>query len=197
MNSILITVTGTLTGDTYLSRSYPDDDYNDNGKIELYSTPVYKIAIQNVNDSSKKKEWKALRFMPFWNNPLSPSSSYKARGWINSGLTSVPKKKVTLYDKDYEVHNTTSPYGGAFQIQGNFLIHAGPSNINESGWGAAGCVEIIGSFDDFKKDIADLAGIKYKTLHEAMLNIVKSGKLFVEVLHATRPNLKSNFHAEY
>lgn len=197
MNSILITVTGIETGDIYYSRSYPDDDYNDNGKIELYSTPVYKVTIEDTLNSSKKKEWKALRFMPFWNDPSSPSSSYKTKGWVNSGLTSVAKKKVPMYDKNYATHNRFSPFGGAFQIQGNFLIHAGPSDINESGWGAAGCVEIIGSFDDFKKDIANLAGVNSKNLHDAMNDLVKAGKLFVEIQHALRPNLKSKFHAEY
>jgi hypothetical protein len=197
MNSILITVTGIKTGDTYYSRSYPDSDYDNNGKVELYSTPVYKVTIENETNKTKKREWKALRFMPYWNDPKSPSPPYGTKGWANSGLTSVDRKKVTLYDKNYEVHNTTSPFGGAIQIQGNFLVHAGPADISQSGWGAAGCVEIIGSFDDFKKDIADLAGISYKSLHEAMLSLVKSGKLFVEVHYAARPDLKSNFHSEF
>ncbi len=196
MNNVLITVTGVETGDTYLAKSYPDDDFNDNGKRELYKTPVYKVFIENEKKTIKK-EWKALRFMPFWNDPNNPSSHYKARGWVNSGLTSVDRKKITLYDKNYEVRNTHSPFGGAFQIKGNFLIHAGPSDVYESGWGAAGCVEIIGSFDNFKKDIANLAGVSNTNLHDSMLTLVKSGKLFVEVQYALRPNLKNNFHLEH
>ncbi|WP_395045791.1 hypothetical protein [Flavobacterium sp.] len=135
--------------------------------------------------------------MPYWNDPKSPSTHYRTEGWANSGLTILDRKKVVLYDRNYEVHNSYSPFGGAIQMQGNFLIHAGPSNIYESGWGAAGCVEIIGSFDDFKKDIADLAGIPSKNLHEAMLTLVKSGKLFVEVQYALRPNFKNSFHSEF
>jgi hypothetical protein len=197
MNKVLITVTGIETGDTYLAKSYPDSDYDNNGSKELYSTSVYKVTIESDANKTKKKEWKALRFMPYWNDPTNPSPKYKTKGWVNSGLTSIDKKKVTLYDKNYKVHNSYSPFGGAIQIQGNFLIHAGPSNIYESGWGAAGCVEIIGSFDDFKKDIADLAGINSKNLHEAMLSLVKSGNLFVEVQYALRPDLKNNFYSEY
>lgn len=197
MNSVLITVTGIETGDIYYSRSYPDDDFNDNGKIELYSTPVYKVTIEDTLNSSKKKEWKALRFMPFWNDPSSPSPSYKTKGWVNSGLSSVAKKKVPMYDKNYTIHNTTSSFRGAIQIQGNFLIHAGPIDIKQHSWGAAGCVEIIGDFDDFKKDIAILAGISTKNLHESMISLVKAGKLFVEVQYALRPNLKSNYYLEY
>ena len=196
MNSILITVTGIETGDTYYSRSYPDNDYDNNGKKEFYSTPVYKITIENEANKLQKKEWKALRFMPYWNDPKSPSTQYKAKGWVNSGLSVVVRKKVTLYDKDYTVHNTTSLYKGAIQIQGNFLIHAGPTSITNYGWGAAGCVEIIGDFDEFKKDIATLAGINTKNLHDSMLSLVKSGKLFVEVQYALRPNLKNNFYLE-
>ena len=30
LNEILITISGTKTGDTYYSRSYPDDDFNNN-----------------------------------------------------------------------------------------------------------------------------------------------------------------------
>jgi hypothetical protein len=179
MNSILITVTGIETGDTYYSRSYPDNDYDNNGKKEFYSTPVYKITIENEANKLQKKEWKALRFMPYWNDPKSPSTQYKAKGWVNSGLSVVDRKKVTLYDKDYTVHNTTSLYKGAIQIQGNFLIHAGPTSITNYGWGAAGCVEII-----------------TKNLHDSMLSLVKSGKLFVEVQYALRPNLKNNFYLE-
>ena len=70
-HSVLIVVSNKKTGDTYLSRSYPDDDINNNNKIELYRTPVYKIVIKGMDstNASQIKEWPAVRFMPYWNDP--------------------------------------------------------------------------------------------------------------------------------
>lgn len=194
LNEVLIVISNEKTGETYLSRSFPDDDYDNNGKIELYKTPVYKVYIKS---KGKKIAWKALRFMPYWNDPKKLSPAYKMRGWANSGLSSsIVKKLVTYYDPKYGTHNRPSPYSGAIQIKGNFLIHAGPENLLKSGWGAAGCVEIIGDFDKFKNDIRDLSGSNIKNAHQAILDLVKAKKLFVRVEAAIAPNLKNNFWRE-
>ena len=135
LKDVTIIVSSQKTGENYYSRSYPDDDYNDNGKIELYATPVYMIFIKS---EGKSKAWKALRFMPYWNDPKRPSPGYKSRGFINAGLNSLATKAVTYYDPKYGTHNRYSPYSGGIQIKGNFLIHAGPKNLLDKGWGSAG-----------------------------------------------------------
>ena len=186
-NEVLITISGTKTKDIYYSKTYPDRDYDDDGREEYYKTPVYKVIIANKHI---KKEWKALRFMPYWNDPKKPRPGYKHRGWINSGLSSLAKKAVTYYDPTYGTRNRMSPFPGGIQIKGNFLIHAGPKNLLDYGWGAAGCVEIIGNFDLFKEDIRLLSGAKIKNVHQVIADMVKARKLFVEVEFAPRPSLK-------
>lgn len=48
LREVLIVVSNKKTLDTYLSRSYPDDDRDDNGGIELYRTPVYKVFLEGM-----------------------------------------------------------------------------------------------------------------------------------------------------
>lgn len=40
-NEVLIRITGEQTGDSYLAKSYPDNDYDNDGWGELYAVPVY------------------------------------------------------------------------------------------------------------------------------------------------------------
>lgn len=195
MEEVVITISNKETGKKYKARSYPDDDYNNNGKIELYETPIYKVFIDSVLG---RKEWKATRFMPYWNDPNNPSRNYSYRGWTSSGLSdAVNKRIITYYDRNYVIHNTESSYYGAIQIESNFLIHAGPLNHENIGWGGAGCVEIIGDFNRFKADIMDLAGIRSGNTDDAITNLVRARKLFVTIERAIRPNLKKNFVGEF
>lgn len=194
MLDVIITISGRKTGETYLAKSYPHNDFNKNGRMELYETPVYKVFIST---EKSKKEWKALRFMPYYNDPKSPSSKYGARGWINSGLrNTISKKAVTFYNPAYGTINRYSPYSGGIQITRNFLIHAGPQSLVDTGWGAAGCVEIIGNFDNFKDDINKMSGLNKKDAHEAIKALVKAKKLFVKVEYAPAPKLKSKLKKE-
>jgi len=194
MLAVTITISGQKTGETYLAKSYPHYDFNKNGRMELYETPVYRVFIST---EKSKVEWKALRFMPYYNDPKSPSSKYGAKGWVNSGLRSpISKKAITYYNPNYGTRNRYSPCAGGIQIKGNFLIHAGPTSLLDSGWGAAGCVEIIGNFDKFKDDINKMSGLNKTNSHDAIITLVKAKKLFVQVDFAATPNLKSKFKKE-
>ena len=194
LKDVLITITGRLTGDTYYARSYPDDDIDNNDRIELYETPVYWVTIQN---DTIKREWKALRFMPYWNDPNNPDPRYKFKGWTNAGLSdAITRMVITNYNKDYRVSNRPSPYDGAIRIKGSFLIHAGPRTMDDLGWGSAGCVEIIGDFNSFKKDICDLSGSTISNVDDSLLSIVKKRKLILSLEYAKRPDLKSKFLKE-
>lgn len=192
LSKVLVVVSNVKTGDTYLCRSYPDDDINNNGKIELYRTPVYKVIIKGLDSTNSmlSKEWPAVRFMPYWNDPNALDSHYKTKGWVNSGLHKLERRKVALYKPDYGTQNRHSPFSGAIQLKDSFLIHAGPQTLNESGWGSAGCVEIIGNFDSFKEDIKRISGSPQAKAHDAILELVKAGKLYVEVEYDLPPNFK-------
>jgi hypothetical protein len=188
-----VVVSNKLTGESYEAKSYPNWDHDGDGRYEFYKTPIYYVYIDGTNAAGTRERriWKAPRFMPYWNDPKAPDPHYKTLGFVNSGLTYVARKAVRLYKADYEVHNTYSEFGGAIQIQGSFLIHAGPEDLTASGWGAAGCVEIVGNFEDFKADILDLAGWKGTSHDKGLEEMVAHGKLFVSVERAKAPVLKN------
>lgn len=199
LRAVDITVSARKTGENYEGRAYPVDDVDEDGRTELYNAPVYYVYIDGTDASGKRvrKEYKAPRYMPY-NNPAGPRyhSDYSTKGFVTAGLSNVPRMAVPNYKKDYEVRNRYSPYGGAIVVKGAFYIHAGPESVDDFGWGSAGCVEIIGSFDDFKKDILTLAGSPSangdaKALHDGIGSLVSARKLFVTYENAARPNLKA------
>lgn len=107
------------------------------------------------------------------------------------------RKKVIYYNPSYGTQNRWSPYAGAIQIDGSFLIHAGPTSLGDVGWGAAGCVEIIGSFDKFKDDIKILSGTGASKSDDAIQSLVKTEKLYVTVEYAPPPDIKSAVYGEF
>lgn len=192
-----ITVSNQKTGDTYLSRSFPDDDKDNNGLIELYRTPVYYVHLSARHRGGTKSEtWKALRFMPYWNDPKSPSKKYKSRGFINAGLHALSKRPVPSFNPRYGVQNRYSPYAGAFRMRDSFLIHAGPKTLSDRGWGSAGCVEIIGDFDQFKESIVNLSRSRSSTVHDPLLELVRRKRLFIEVERAKPPKFLRRFERQ-
>lgn len=195
-----VVVSAKKTGENYEARAYPIDDVNDDGLIEYYKAPVYYVYVIGTNDDGvrEKRAWKAPRYMPY-NNPagVRHDDDYKTVGFVTAGLSNVPRFAVGTYKPDYEVHNRYSPFGGAIVVKGGFYIHAGPENVQDSGWGSAGCVEILGNFDAFKKDVLELAGSRDTdspaAINAGMSKLVAARKLFVTYESASRPNLKASF----
>ena len=196
-----LTISNTQTGDKYYAKSYPDADYDNNGRMEAYETPVYWFYIEGKDHAgrSKKIKWKALRFMPYWNDPARPSTHYRTKGWVNAGLHQLSKRAVTLYKPHYSVQNTPSPYDGAIQLRNSFLIHAGPPTLGQPdwGWGSAGCVEIVGNFNKFKADIQQLSGSRKPNVDAAIQELVKARKLWVQVQLARPPKLRQKRVGEF
>lgn len=146
---VCIIVSNVKTGDYYKAKSYPDPDIDNDGRRELYETPVYYVYIDGKDEH------------------------------------------------DGAVRNTYSPYNGAIQIKDSFLIHAGPTSLSNTGWGSAGCVEIIGDFNQFKKDIHLLSGITAINEDDAIVELVGKRKLFVQVDLAYPPNFRGNVVGYY
>lgn len=199
LRAVDITVSAKKTGEIYEGRAYPIDDVDGDGRTELYKAPVYYVYLDGTDANGAKvhKEYRAPRFMPY-NNPAGArhDNDYKTTGFVTAGLSSVPRFAVGTYKPDYEVHNRFSPFGGAIVVKGSFYIHAGPETIDDAGWGSAGCVEIIGNFDAFKKDILTLAGSPAAAgdsaaLHQGVGALVAARRLFVTYENAARPNLQS------
>src|SRR5262249_60744748 len=115
LRKVLIRVSGNVTSDVYLARSWPDDDRDDDGLIEIHEVPIYKVYLEGTDAAGNdvKETWTALRFMPFWNDPKRPSKGSTKRGWKDSGLSYVARKPVTKYKENYEVHNRISHFTGA------------------------------------------------------------------------------------
>lgn len=194
---VKITLSNKVVG-SYEARSYPDDDYDNNGKIELYKVPVYSIIVSGTDGAGKPKTFlhKAPRFMPYWNDPKKLSSHYKTKGWANSGLSSARTIIVNRYIRDYEVQNRYSPGKGAIVLKDAFYIHGGPANDTDVGFGSAGCVEIIGNYDTFKSNIASLSGSASKASDDAITQLVIQGNLIVVIESAVVPDIKKLFTRE-
>lgn len=193
---VKITLTSKVVG-SYEARSYPHDDYNKNGKIELYKVPVHQIVVSGTDKAGNPKKFihKAPRFMPFWNDPARPVSDYTTTGWANSGLADRQTYIVREFIRSYRVRNRYSPGVGAIVMIGTFYIHAGPGKDSDVGFGSAGCVEIIGNYDTFKANIASLSGSS-KAPDDAITQLVVDGNLIVDIQAATAPDIKSLFSRE-
>ena len=189
-----IVVTNTIVGN-YEARSYPSDQIDKDGYYPLYRVPVFKIIVTGIDTSGSKKayEFMAPRFMPYFNDPLKPKPHYRTKGWVNSGLSAQRTIVVTRYNQSYEVQNRYSPGKGAIVIQDTFYIHAGPASLLEYGFGSAGCIEIIGNYDNFKNAIAELSGVSKTTSDNSIDRLVKARKLIVSIQAAAAPDIKSAY----
>jgi hypothetical protein len=187
---VVIVVTSTIVGQ-YEARSYPDEQKDTGGYYNLYRVPVYRIILTGTDDAGNKVsgDYRAPRFMPYYNNPKKPDPHYKTLGWVNSGLSSTRRVVVSQYKRDYEVQNRYSPGRGAIVVHESFYIHAGPADLNDVGFGSAGCIEIIGNFDIFKNAIARMGGIVGVSGDDAITQLVKERRLIVEVQGARVPDI--------
>ncbi|MCL2590005.1 MAG: hypothetical protein FWD67_03770 [Betaproteobacteria bacterium] len=189
-----IVVTSTVVGQ-YEARSYPHTPVDSTGYYNLYRVPVYKILVKGVDDvkQPQTKMFMAPRFMPYFNDPKNPDRGYKAKGWLNCGLSSARTVAVTRYIQNYEMHNRISAYRGAIVVHQTFYIHPGPATVCDYGFGSAGCIEIIGNFDVFKEAIASLSGITSGTSGDVIQKLVNDRKLIVIIETAPVPDIRNSF----
>ena len=194
---VTITLSSKIVG-SYEARSYPHDDIDENGKIELYKVPLYEITVSGKSNAGLAASFihKAPRFMPYYNNPKKPDTHYKTLGWVNSGLSSARTVIVNRYIKDYEVRNRYSPGRGAIVMKDAFYIHAGPASEMDVGFGSAGCVEIVGNYDTFKSQIASVSGHALGTSDDAISKLVQEKNLVVVIQFAAAPDIKKLFTRE-
>lgn len=194
VRKVEIIVTNIVVG-SYEARSYPHDQIDATGFYNLYRVPVYKILVvgTDADDKPVSFDFMAPRFMPYFNDPKKPSSHYSTKGWVNSGLSTGRKVVVTRYKRDYAVQNRYSPGRGAIVVHETFYIHAGPASSADVGFGSAGCIEIIGDYNLFKKAIAKLSGLSSETPDSAIQKLVDLRKLIVVIQAATAPDIKKSF----
>ena len=188
-----IVVTSTVAGQ-YEARSYPHEQIDPAGYYNLYRVPVYKILVKGFDDAKQRqiKTFMAPRFMPYFNDPKNPDPEYKTKGWVNCGLSSARTVTVTRYIQGYELHNRLSVYRGAIVVHQTFYIHPGPASICDYGFGSAGCIEIIGDYNIFKKAIADFSGVTSETSDGCIQKLVNDRNLVVVIETATVPNIRNS-----
>lgn len=198
VRQVEIVITNTIVG-SYEARSYPNDQRDANGFYNLYRVPVYRILVTGTDANNKKMsyEFMAPRFMPYFNDPKQPNAHHSAKGWLNAGLSSARKFTIARYKQDYSISNRYSPGLGAIVVHETFYIHAGPTSMQDSGFGSAGCIEIIGNFDTFKKTIADLSGVSPASADSAIQHLVSSRKLTVTIQTAMVPDIKNSYTRKF
>jgi len=82
-------------------------------------------------------------------------------------------------------------------MEGAFYIHGGPANETDLGFGSAGCVEIIGNYDVFKQQIAELSGLTTTTSVDASITkLVRERNLLVIVATAKVPDIRASYTRE-
>ncbi|HOI53465.1 MAG TPA: hypothetical protein PLN02_13880, partial [Azonexus sp.] len=64
--------------------------------------------------------------------------------------------------------------------------------LSDWGFGSAGCIEIIGNYDDFKNAIAELSGLPTASSDSAIQALVAAGKLSVVIQGAKVPDIRNN-----
>ncbi len=194
LRKVKITLSKKTVG-SYEARSYPHDSFSDPKFIELYKVPLHEITVAGTGSDGTAKTFvhQAPRFMPYWNNPEKPDKHYATKGWANSGLSSARTVIVSRYLRNYAVQNRYSPGKGAIVLKGTFYIHAGPGTLTDYGFGSAGCVEIVGNYDDFKSQIASLSGSAKAESDDAIEELVNARKLTVVIEALKAPDIKKLF----
>jgi hypothetical protein len=188
---VKIIVTENIVG-TYEARSYPDEQKDSSGYYNLYSVPVYSILVEGLDNHGKSKtiNFMAPRFMPYFNDPKKPHREYSTKGWVNAGLSGGRTITVLRYIETYQVRNRYSPGYGAIVLVKTFYIHAGPSSLSDYGFGSAGCIEIIGNYEEFKQAIAQISGISGLSSNNAIQKLVNERKLVVVIKQARVPDTR-------
>ncbi len=176
---ITITIASEVIG-TYLAKSYPIAT----GKA--YEVPVYRVIITSTAYPDKILcDIMTLRFMP---TKLAIESNV-----FMSGLADYKIFDTTVYNPKYNPHNhdVSTFYRGSFSLYGNFLIHAGPLDLKDYGWGAKGCIEIF-EFFEFKNKIWSMAGKVDRSLllEELLVYLCESNRIRIVIEKANRPPVK-------
>lgn len=192
--AVEIDVTSMVTGQ-YEAKSYPDRQTDPStGLYPLYKVPVNQMLVNGTDATGKRvsRPFKAPRFMPYFNDAARPSAHYHMKGWLTAGLSSPRRVVVCRYLDQYRVQNRYSPGIGAIVVHESFFIHAGPASEQDYGFGSAGCIEIIGDFNVFKKAIADLSGLPVGPSDVAIKSLIESQRLVVNIRSTTPPVITRN-----
>jgi len=188
LREVTLTISGQPNGKTYNAQSYPSRDG------VLYEVEVYTLTVSGTDNNGNQvsKEFDVLRFMPYLNKQ-SDNTGYGtiSETPIMSGLADERNEPAHSYNPNYEIHNTSSPENGGIVIYGNFMIHDGPDDLSEFGWGAAGCMEICGKsgFENLKSTIHSLSGSS-KPIEQGLVELAGAGKLMIHIEQAIRPTPK-------
>lgn len=164
IRDILLTVSGTTTGQ--------------NGTVwigienEVFSVPVYHVTLTGTDQSGNgvSFQYEAIRFgVDYVNGVVKVVGLAEERTYTVSAF--LPGKYGD------------SPLGDAWQIQGNHLLHVGPSKLNVA-VAAYGCIEIC----HFRMGDLNEKILLYSNAKNGQ-DLVRSGKFKIHLEGANRPPL--------
>jgi hypothetical protein len=128
-----------------------------------------------------RQDFKAVRFGVYDNDGSDPR--YQTKGLFVVGLADDRWYRLNRYI-DYKLHSVQdNPDNGAFVIEGTHYIHSGPADVNEFGYGTAGCVEIFGAreFPRLRDVLMQYTGAT------SPYQVPQSAPVWIHVKHAGRP----------
>ena len=107
------------------------------------------------------------------------------------GLADEQTHTIKAWLPDYQVHSAESAQNGAWQVYGNFLIHAGPETKDDA-FASIGCIEIMGrgGFVKFNDLLIKLSGPSAALRTQQLTEIGNAGNMEITYHRTSRPPLK-------
>ena len=178
MNRVDITV-GSIPIGYARTWAYPDGDPR-----QHYRIPTYKVTVSvKTHTGGQSKDFEAFRFGVQKKGSIGPRVV---------GLANQQTHSIKSWISTYSVHSARSQERGAWKVYDNFLIHDGPDNPHSQVYASIGCVEICNGpkgFNSFNDYIISVAATRSTTRDQQLLEIGRSGQLFITYNASKRPPL--------
>jgi hypothetical protein len=200
LRSVKLTLTAETQGEHILCGYNHKEHRLDGPTDDRYKVPLYKLIVEGKEEDKNGllvdvvRNYFVIRFGVKQMRGGEPelhsvkAGTYIIRTWKSDYLT----------DVDRQGNRVPKPgiTPGAWVIKGAYYIHDG-ENSSTNGWGAIGCIELVGvvkgadKFENFNFLIRKLAGAKYnKDVNDTNSTIAKAGVITLIVQDAKSPPLK-------
>ena len=155
-------------------------DYPDMNNQTQYLIPTYSLDVKGT-DASGRRISKSFEVIRFGVNTLRNGNIAMV------GLANAQSYRIQNWISTYSVHSASSTETGAWQVNGNYLIHDGPDNPMSEMYATAGCIEVCGGpngFVTFNNFLLSLSGAS------SLSQLGSSGTMSIKYLPATRPPIR-------
>lgn len=197
LRNVTIVITGTKEDVYHGARSFPREIEKENGELQYYDAPVYRMYLRGTDDDGNFVErlFQVIRFMPGYNpDPDFDDTCKQYREWPVLSMVGLKDEQgINTTYKDYFLHGApgdAQPDDGAFILNNSFLLHDGPDE-GEDGFGAFGCCEVYGNngMQALKEGIAELSGMEEGSTEEKIQALCQEKKLYIFIEGTARPEI--------